>query len=263
MKNVVPLIVSVVLGLAAVFVVSQILMQQDQGGDKSTLKVVVAAKSFDQNDEIHEGTLAYRSLPADAVPKNALLWENVNLAYGQVLPHSIAEGEFILFSDIRLQTSLADCVQSGNWTVPVTFSDPVLVSLLKVDDEIAIIQTRGQIVGNGSDNLLESENENLGLETTVLLPCVRILGFANSNGRFRSQPAGGTATIFVSLPPQQAMLLMAAQRQAELFPALRKRNDPTAINRKDGGVVNANTFNKIRQGLKTVDLPEIPDKRDR
>lgn len=34
------------------------------------------------------------------------------------------------------------------------------------------------------------------------------------------------------------MIVIAAQREAELYPVLRKRNDSSALNRKEIGVVN-------------------------
>ena len=73
-----------------------------------------------------------------------------------------------------------------------------------------------------------------------------------------------TKTIhYQTLPPQQAMILIAAQRESELYPVLRKRNDSVALNRKEGGVVNAGTFAKIRQGLAPAELPEVPNKDHR
>ena len=59
------------------------------------------------------------------------------------------------------------------------------------------------------------------------------------------------------------MILIAAQRESELYPVLRKRNDSAALNRKDGGVVNAETFMKIRKGLVPAELPAVPNKDHR
>ena len=62
----------------------------------------------------------------------------------------------------------------------------------------------------------------------------------------------------MSLPPQQAMIVIAAQREAELYPVLRKRNDSSALNRKEIGVVNEKTFEGIRKGLQSAELPSSP-----
>ena len=138
--------------------------------------------------------------------------------------------------------------------------------MLMPDDEIAIISTyvSPHVVIN--ENMTASDGSGVKMtesrETSVLLPCVRVIGIANERGSFR-ESGSSSGTIFVSLPPQQAMLLIAAQRESELYPVLRKRNDSAALNRKDGGVINASTFTKLRQGLTPAELPEIPNKNHR
>ncbi len=266
MKNIIPLVVSVILGLAAVYLVSRLLFENKNADLENKVSVVVAARDLDARDELSLGSLTYKDIPESAVPRNALLWENVGLAYGQQLPHAVSQDDYILMTDIRIQTTLGDCARQGEWTVPVTFSDPALVKMLMPDDEIAIISTyvsqnvsidKDMTVSDGSGvKMTESR------ETSVLLPCVRVIGIANEQGSFR-ESGGSSGTVFVSLPPQQAMILIAAQRESELYPVLRKRNDSVALNRKDGGVVNADTFAKIRKGLVPAELPEIPNKDHR
>ncbi len=265
-KNIIPLIVSVMLGLAAVYFVSKLLFEKEKTETEAKVSVVVAARDLDANDELSQGALTYKDIPKSAVPKNALLWENVSLAYGQLLPHAVSEGAYILMTDIRAQATLSDCARQGEWTIPVTFSDPALVKMLMPDDEIAIISTYvGKEVVMDKDMKVSDGSGvkvNETRETSVLLPCVRVIGIANERGSFR-ESGSSSGTIFVSLPPQQAMILIAAQRESELYPVLRKRNDSVALNRKDGGVVNAGTFARIRKGLASAELPEIPNKDHR
>ncbi len=266
MKNIIPLIVSVVLGLAAVYIVSKLLFEKEENDTENKVSVVVAARALNAHDELTQGSLTYKDIPQSAVPKNALLWENVSLAYGQQLPHAVSQDDYILMTDIRIQTTLSDCARQGEWTVPVTFSDPALVRMLMPDDEIAIISTYVSPSVAIDKNMKESDGSGVKMtesrETSVLLPCVRVIGIANEQGSFR-EGGSSSGTIFVSLPPQQAMILIAAQRESELYPVLRKRNDSAALNRKDSGVVNADTFSKIRKGLVPAELPEIPNKDHR
>ena len=265
-KNIIPLIVSVMLGLAAVYFVSKLLFEKENTETEAKVSVVVAARNLEANDELSQGALTYKDIPKSAVPKNALLWENVSLAYGQQLPHAVSEDEYILMTDIRAHATLSDCARQGEWTIPVTFSDPALVKMLMPDDEIAIISTYvGKEVVMDKDMKVSDGSGvkvNETRETSVLLPCVRVIGIANERGSFR-ESGSSSGTIFVSLPPQQAMILIAAQRESELYPVLRKRNDSVALNRKDGGVVNAGTFARIRKGLASAELPEIPNKDHR
>ncbi len=266
MKNIIPLIVSVVLGLAAVYIVSKLLFEKEENDTENKVSVVVAARALEAHDELTQGSLTYKDIPQSAVPKNALLWENVSLAYGQQLPHAVSQDDYILMTDIRIQTTLSDCARQGEWTVPVTFSDPALVRMLMPDDEIAIVSTYAAKNVSIDKNMAVSDGSGVQMnesrETSVLLPCVRVIGIANEKGSFR-EGGSSSGTIFVSLPPQQAMILIAAQRESELYPVLRKRNDSAALNRKDSGVVNAETFSKIRKGLAPAELPEVPNKDHR
>lgn len=266
MKNIIPLVVSVILGLAAVYIVSKLLFEQENTDTENKISVVVAARDLAARDELSEGTLTYKDIPESAVPKNALRWENVSLAYGQQLPHAVSQDDYILMTDIRIQTTLSDCTRQGEWTVPVTFSDPALVKMLMPDDEIAIVSTYVAPAVTVDKEMKQSDGSGVKMtesrETSVLLPCVRVIGIANEHGTFR-EGGSSSGTVFVSLPPQQAMILIAAQRESELYPVLRKRNDSVALNRRDGGVVNADTFAKIRKGLTPAELPEVPNKDHR
>ncbi len=271
MKNVIPLIVSVILGLAAVFAVSKLLFDKKETNTEDKVSVVVAARDLAAQDELREGSVTYRDMPKSLVPRNALLWENVGMVYGQQIPHAIMRDDYVLLTDIRTRTTLGECCRRGEWTIPVTFSDPALVKMLMPDDEIAILTaavTRSASMQQASIPTVEAAGTppNVTMterrETSVLLPCVRVIGIASDKGSFR-EGGSSTGTIFVSLPPQQAMILVAAQRESELYPVLRKRNDPAALNRKDVGVVNSETFSRIHSGLKSAELPEIPNKDHR
>ena len=131
MKNIIPLVVSVILGLAAVYLVSKLLFENKNADLENKVSVVVAARDLNAHDELSQGSLTYKDIPESAVPRNALRWENVSLAYGQQLPHAVSRDDYILMTDIRIQTTLSDCTRQGEWTVPVTFSDPALVKEVK------------------------------------------------------------------------------------------------------------------------------------
>ena len=266
MKNIIPLIVSVILGLAAVFVVSKMIVNQDMSQKQSMVAITVAARNIAANDELTQGMLTYKSIPATIVPKNALLWENVNLAYGQKLAHAVSADEFVMLSDIREQSTLAESCRQGEWTIPVTFSDPALVKMLMPGDEIAIVSTRTVQKLSVAPNSEAADSKPVSLTdqkvTSVLMPCVQVIGLGNAKGAFH-EPDGTTATIFVSLPPQQAVIVLAAQRESELYPVLRKKNDSIALNRKDGGVFTSAMFDTLQKNIPTAELPLVPNKDHR
>ena len=138
MKNVIPLIVAVILGLAAVYVVSHFLLENKSTDQETQVSVVVAARDLEAGEELLPGACSFKNVPESAVPQSAIMWESVSLTYGQKIPHAIKRGNYVLFEDIQLNLSLADCVASGKWLIPVTFSDPTLVKMLRPQDEIAI-----------------------------------------------------------------------------------------------------------------------------
>ena len=268
MKNVIPLIVAVVLALAAVFLVSHLLIQNNDESKEPQVSVVIAARDLDPGEEITPGSCSFKSIPASAMPKSVLLWENVGLAYGQKIPYKILEGDYIQLSDLQLNVSLSDCVEKGKWLIPVTFSDPALVKMLMPEDEIAIVasysdtnvtvpeQDQASAMPMTEEERAAKANLAQKRETVVLFPCVKVTGLDNGNGNFRESGGISTATVFVSLPPRQATVLLAAQREAELYPVLRKRNDTSARNRRELGSVNAKTFELLRAKLDTTVLPE-------
>jgi len=268
MKNVIPLIVAVVLALAAVYLVSRVLVNKDDAAKEKQVSVVIAARDLEAGEELGPGSCTFKSIPVSVQPKNALKWENVSLIFGQKLPQRIVEGDYIQLTDLQLNFSLADCVEIGKWLIPVTFSDPALVKMLMPEDEIAIIASYADTktvlptAAEGAAPLTDAQiaaqtQIKQSRETVVLFPCVKVTGLANERGNFR-ESGGSTATIFVSLPPRQATILLAAQREAELYPVLRKRNDPSARNRRELGGVNAITTEELRSKLETNKLPDVP-----
>lgn len=270
MKNIIPLVVAVILGLAAVYIVSRLFVTNEEAGKEPQVSVVVAARDLDAGEELRPGSCTFKNLPQSAVPKTALLWENVSLTYGQTLPHEIKQGSYIHFEDIQLNVSLADCVTAGKWLIPVTFSDPVLVRMLRPQDEIAIAATYADVrKATPNPSVMEQMQPaesgtelEAGKETIVLFPCVEVIGIANDKGLFR-ESGSSSSTVFVSLPPRQAMTLLAAQREAELYPILRRRNDSSARNRREIGSVNAGTFKNIRAKLDTIELSDNPSAQEK
>ena len=267
MKNSIPLILSILLGLAAVFAVSR--MSSDKGdasGDRM-VAVTVAATNLSSLDELKEGSLTFVEMPESSAPRGALLWERVAVAYGQRPQRNIDKGDYLMVSDIRSRLTLADCAKEGEWMIPVTFADTALIPMLTPDDEIAILASYAANEADmasalaGATNMTElaalavAAEKSANKKTVVLLPCVKVLGLATSDGNFRRPSTSGTSTIFVSLPPQQAEVVVAAQQFAELHPVLRRRNDPSALSREAGGIVTGKTFEDMTKKLVPVVMP--------
>lgn len=258
MKNTIPIIIAVILALAAVFAVSRIRGSQN-ASNEDLIEIVAAARDLIAKENIKEGYVAPRLVPKSALPAQSIPWSKVNIVLGQEVLRSVAKGDYILLNDVGMDRSLSNLVTDGEWAVPVTFSDDSLLQFLQPGDEIAIWGTYSSKRTIPSADLSSPPTIVEERATSVLFPCVRILDIGTGDG-IRREEGVRSKTIIIALPPQQAGFLIAAQRVAELYPALRHSNDTAARNRLDAGVVNESTFAESRNGLAPVRLPEIPGK---
>ena len=246
MKNVIPLVVAVILGLVAVFAVSRT-MSGHHDENVEMVEVVSASRMLNEGEYVTEGFINPRMVAVSSLPKQHIKWSNRNMIIGQQLIHPVAKGDYVLLSDVGgVTTSKGNIIGEGEWGVPVAFADITLVKMLQPGDEIAIVGTYNlqERVKRGKD--IDAATDVIQRQvTTVIFPRVRILELT-ANG------------VLLSLPPQQALALTAIQQQASLFPLLRKTNDTKALNRKDGGIYESKTLSKLADNLNPIDLPATP-----
>ncbi|MCL1888222.1 MAG: Flp pilus assembly protein CpaB [Kiritimatiellaeota bacterium] len=259
MKNTIPLVIAVILGLAAVFAVSRMMKKQNQTTPEEFVEVVVAARDLSAREDIKEGCLVPREIPVSMVSKRHVRWNQMNMLLEQTVLRSIGKGDYVLINDVGRSRSLGHLVGDGDWAVPVTFSDYSLVQLLQPGDEIAILGTFDIQKTIPSADLSAPPVVVEERATSVLFPNVRILDIGLGDGVSREEGAT-VKTVVVAVPPQQAAVLIAAQQIAELYPALRRPNDTSSQSRADTGVVDETTFEDLRAGLKPVRVPAAPGK---
>jgi Flp pilus assembly protein CpaB len=259
MKNTLPLVIAVILGFAAVFMVSRMVQSQRAQAEVPTVEVVGAARELTQGEEIKEEYLAKRRVPQEAVSPRHVLWKEKNMILRQSVLRPVGRGDYVTLNDVGLSAGLGRRVAEGEWAVPITFSDTSLLQFLQPGDEVAILGTFAVKKEIASQNLSEAPQVVEERATQVVLPSVRILDVGVGDG-MTGGLGGKTKTLIVSLPPQQAAMVVAAQQIAELYPALRRTSDPSARNRLDGGVVDDVTFGELRKGLKSVVIPEVTAK---
>lgn len=256
MKNYIPLVLAVILGLSAVFAVSRLLAQRREAKEE-TYSVVAAARDITAGEEISEDAIMRKSVPESARPANAIAWANRPMIQGQKALRPIAAGDYIMLSDVGLAKSMANIVGEGEWAVTLNVGESGIARFIQPGDEVAVIGTFSiQTVGQSVDVATEATNITKQA-TLVLFPRVRVLDVART-GEIGEGPTG---EILLALPPPQAQTLIAAQRQAiELTLALRRPGDETAINRLDAGMVDEQTFVSLLNGLKSVSVPAVPGK---
>lgn len=256
MKNVVPLIIAIVLGAAAVYAVSRVIRPGGGEADKEYVEVVAAARDITPKDDaIRESWLMKRVVERSSMPAKAILWSRMNMVVRQKTQRPIAKGDYILLSDISgIEMRLSGLVAEGEWAVPVSFADSALVKFLQPGDEIAILGAYVTKEVKDKIDLSEKADVKEIQSMSVIFPCVRILDIGKGDGVRRGEEGAGT--VIVSLNPQQAMTLVAAQREMELYPALRRENDASVRRRRDVGLVSDGTFKHIKEGLSVITIPD-------
>ena len=249
MKNSIPLILAVLLGIAAVFAVSRIISTNTSRVEEK-VRIVAATRDLAVGEVIAEGFFMPKEVPVSAVPAQAIKWSRASMIIGQKLKQPVQKGNYIFIQDVGLSQGMSNVVGEGEWAVAIQIADKAMASILQSGDEVAIVGTF-KLDFKGGNGVPAAKKD----VTMVLFPKVRVLEIPSGK---RDQTMEGV--IIVLLPPQQAQALIAASRIAELTPVLRRSNDPTALNRMDAGMVTPETFNSMVADLEVVSIPKTPKK---
>lgn len=245
MKNVIPLVTAVLLGLAAVFAVSKTVKNSEKPSER-TRRVLIATSEIIAGEPIQESRVGVRDVVESALPRNAIDASEKTFAFNQKAKRTIAKGDYILYIDMDLDQSKSRALGDGQWGVPVSFADAALLRMLQPGDDIAIVGTF-----NYREPVKQGKNADAEVRmvertvTAVIYPRVSILEI---NG----------GSVLLSMPPQQAIALTAIQRKARLYPILRKKKDDNALNRFDGGVFDDSSLTDMVKGLQKIDIPLVP-----
>lgn len=240
-----PLIVAVLLGLAAVFAVNKTLKKQDKPVERMR-NVVIVTGEIVAGELVSESRIGTKYIPESAAPLNCIDAANKAITYNQRAKRLIAKGDYLLYTDIELDQSKSRALGDGQWGVPVSFADQSMLKMLQPGDDIAIIGTftYDEVITESKDANAEPVVVKKNV-TAVVYPRVSILEISN----------GG---VLLSMPPQQAVALTAIQRKAKLYPILRKKKDDNALNRMDGGKFEDSALMDIVKGLHTIEIPAVP-----
>ena len=254
-KNIIPLVLAVVMAIAAVFAVNRLIGQKTPMAGEEVIEVVVAARSLKPGELINKEAFAPKPIPRSAAPSKAIVWSQAAMILNQKMKNPVSQGDYIVLDDIGVGRGLSDMVGDGEWAVSISLNGGAITNRLRPGDEIAIIGTFTLKEEKKSAVLGQSEKESSRKITTVILPLVRIIALDGN----RQQ--GGDEFV-LALPPQQAQMLLAAQSQGiELSPALRRPNDENALNRTAVGLVDMKTFYDLAKGVERTNIPVVPTKK--
>jgi Flp pilus assembly protein CpaB len=243
MKNIIPVITAVILGLASVFAVSRI-MSHKAVSPEATVDIVATSQTLKANETIEEDFIYAKKVGVSSVPQQRILWENRSMVIGQKTLVPIAKNDFLLYSNVGLSSSMGNIIGKGEWGVTVSFADSTLLKVIQPGDEIAIVGIFKITSLIKTEKDTEAKPEAVTREvSTVIYPRVRILEKCGNN------------SVILSMPPQQALALINVQQRCKLYPLLRKTNDANVLNRKDGGIFEESTLLKLVDGLDAIEIP--------
>ena len=245
MRNIIPVITAVILGLAAVFAVSRVMAKQTIAPEPK-VAIVAASQNLNAGDTITEDFIYPKMVSVSSLPQQRILWDSHSIVLGQKALMDIVKNDYILLSNIGLSSSMGNIIGRGEWGVPVTFDDRKLLSVLQPGDEIAIIGIFKVKVELKTQKDTQAEQQSIEKTvSTVLYPRVRILEKVDKD------------SVILSMPPQQAIALLNLQENCKLFPLLRRTNDEKGLNRKDGGIFEESTLTKLINELEPIKIPDV------
>lgn len=254
MKNMIPLIIAVVLGLAAVFAVSKAIAKNSTGQYGKEVSVLVANGNLKHGNVISSENFRKTNVPAAYVPKQHILGDQDASILGQTLVRDIAAGDYILWNDFGRQSSVGESVGEGEWAVPIAFANGRQISkLFKAGDEISVIgmfSIEEEVKSSSADASAKPELVKRTV-TSVLFPQERIMGLMSDG------------SVLLSLPPQKALIAIAAQnlQNVNLFAVLRRPHDGKSTSRKDNGQFDSQAFVDMLKGCPKVQIPDQPSNK--
>lgn len=254
MKNYIPLVLSVLLGLAAVLAVSRMIRSNRQAPEEESW-VVAAQRDLKEGDVLQVESLLKKVIPVSARPADAIIWSKRSLVVGQKLKKGVSANDYILLPDIGMSESMASLVGEGEWAVTMSVGNTAIGRAIKPGDEVAVIATFSADMTVPTMDATQQAQKSTKNVTLVLFPRVRVLESISSSGRME-----GGGDIILALPPQQAQTLIAAQGKAQLTVALRRPADSSALSRTDAGRVDDSVFEQLINQVKPVVLPDGPAK---
>ncbi|MBR1836168.1 MAG: hypothetical protein IJ783_02665 [Kiritimatiellae bacterium] len=224
MKNTIPLVLAVLLGLAAVFSVNRTLAGASVRKEDSE-SVVFASVKIAKDKQVSSSMCTTKRIPKKAyLPGRHIPASQIPRIEGLKASRDIPPDSPILFDDLQTGNGgQSDLVGIGEFVVAVKFQDSPLMSHLKPLDEIAIAAMQNVQVKEETGETDETRKYRYRTERrlSVLFPYIKVLDVSNGS-------------VLVSAPPEKALQLVTASQNFPLYPLLRRTGDLS--NNMDVGV---------------------------
>lgn len=246
MKNtraVVMIVISVIIGLAAVVLASKWVRQQ---GAMNTDKVVVAARDMDLGTRLTPESLKLSEWPKESLPQGAMLGET---ALGELIKHpqsqeprvlkvSVSRGEPILepkLAPVGTKGGLSAVIGEGKRAITVRVNDVVGVAGFALP-------------GNYVDVLVNTQDENAKNNdkdqtiSKIVLERILVLAVAQEASRDETQPKVVNA-VTLEVSPEQAEKLDLARSIGTLSLVLRNQVDASPVT--TDGIYKRDLLNRL------------------
>ena len=265
MKNKIPLIAAMVLGIVAIVAI-RFYVQRVEQETRSKLKgvpVVAAKEDIKAGTEIDPDLVVPKEVPIAFMPQQAI---QGSMELKQILGHKtrvpLRAGQIILWSDIESERrgGLSALIPEGDGAFTVNISQGISSSLIQPNDHIDIIASFAIPKDNQSPAAPAASSQKASdLVNVVLLQNVTVLAVGDTmGGAAQAQPGerAGSGAISLSVTLPEAQLLMFAAQHGELGAVLRREG---AIDTRPRSELPRVTFEAIEKII--GDLDQRRDKR--
>lgn len=237
MKKNIRLIIAVISGIIAVFLVVSYIKQQEQKIFKAASqavtarrqeasKVLVARKNIPEGTVLSEKDLALKEVPQDYIQPRAAT--SIDRVLGRITNSPIEEGEQILMTKLAVPesaTSLANKTPPGKRAITIPIDNITgLSGMIRPGDHVDIMTTMA-VPSQDAQGKIVQQPMVLPLFQNVLILAV---GSDIGGGVSKEGQRAGANTITFALMPQEATLLAYVQEQAKLRLILRSPTDTAA-----------------------------------
>jgi pilus assembly protein CpaB len=258
MKNKFPLIIAVIIGIAALFAIRQYVnrVEQETADQLKGDPVVAAATDIPAGTELTARMLTAREVPRQFIPAQAIEGSaQVKQIIGSKTRVAIKGGELILWSDLASETvgGLSSIIPEGQGAFTVSFSKGINTGLIQPSDHIDIIGSFAvPKATQPMPTTAATWRQASDVVNVVLLQNVTVLAVGGAFGGAPKTPGesngGGDLTLSLKLP--EAELLMFAGQNGQLGALLRRQGATDVLPRDELPRV---TFEKLEQIIGDLD----------
>jgi Flp pilus assembly protein CpaB len=248
MKNKFPLIIAIVIGIAALFAIKQYVakMQQQAANQLRGDMVVAANMDIPAGVELTVQMLAPKEVPKQFIPAQAIQGsESVKQILGTKTRVAIHAGQLVLWSDLvsEAKSGLSSIIPEDEGAFSVGISKGVKSDLIQPSDHIDII---GSFAIPKSQEAAPSGatpwRQPPSVVNIVLLQNVTVLAVGENFTGSAKASNEGTSDLTLALTLAEAQELMFAQQNGELGAVLRREGSTSVVPRNELPRI---TFEKI------------------